>query len=431
MIIQALTNGKGNAKEAYALYANKEIKQAYPNIITFKRHVRRLRTKLYPNYIFSNIKDAMEVLTGKATFTEDPEGATVEVIDSERIKTLDQLLEECQVDLEVWKVDNYTVNKWEQASKNESGDITITPLFQIKARLARIQPLVPVIQPITFDKKYKADYDVTRINERVLIIADAQIGFNNHLNGEIETFHDVRAMNIILAILDKNHYETIIINGDMLDMTEASRYVQKPEFSRTLQPAINCLGQFLESIRKRAPKSKIVYLAGNHEIRLQNQIIENMKFAYGLTAYKQNIPLMSLRNILALDELDIEYIEDYPKGTYWIGDNLRIIHGEFTSITKELNTSHTNVIMGHLHRIETQSKTTFAKTGPQQVSVHGMGCLCKIDGTVPGVTARPNWQQGIMDVSVTEDFVGINHIQIVNGTCVYNGRTYNGWYSKE
>ena len=69
-------------------------------------------------------------------FEEDGDTATAWST-SARIVTLDQLLEACAVDLTVWTVDRYVVNKWEVGTKEKSGDVRISPLVQVKAWLVR------------------------------------------------------------------------------------------------------------------------------------------------------------------------------------------------------------------------------------------------------------------------------------------------------
>lgn len=81
------------------------------------------------------------------------EDGIAESIDS-NIRTLDELLEACKVDLNIWQVDKYIVNKWATARSNktanldfqqgkidggiqDNGGMSVTPLFQIKAWLKR------------------------------------------------------------------------------------------------------------------------------------------------------------------------------------------------------------------------------------------------------------------------------------------------------
>lgn len=86
------------------------------------------------------------VLTGEADFT---------TITSKRIKTLDDLIKACEIDINEWEIVSYEVNKWEVGRKNKSvewkvekgtvvnGDISdngrifVEPLFQVKAKLSR------------------------------------------------------------------------------------------------------------------------------------------------------------------------------------------------------------------------------------------------------------------------------------------------------
>lgn len=93
--------------------------------------------------------------THQVKFDDDGREATAYSI-SARIKTLAQLLEAAEVDLDVWYVDHYVVNKWEIARKDQEKDLTFTdgvidgcvrdrggmfvqPLFQVKAWLKRRQ----------------------------------------------------------------------------------------------------------------------------------------------------------------------------------------------------------------------------------------------------------------------------------------------------
>jgi len=432
-VLALLMHNSWETAEAYALYdKNSNIRQIYPNRESYNRSVRRLKAKYKDDTDFSALiekvmkKHSVDTSNGQASFTENSnEGtATAEIKGSSRVQTLEELLSACSVDLNVWTVDTYKCETWEQNSVTEG----IVTLYLVKANLKRIQPRVPVIHPIIlpdvdWDNKYVSN---TTPTGRSLVIGDAQIGFNSNSDGTWETFHDRRAMDVTLQIIRDNKFDNIIILGDMLDITEASKYAQKPEFARTLQPSINELGLYLTSVRKYAPTSKIVYLNGNHEFRLERSLVESLKYAYGLTAFNSINPLLSIKNLLSMDSIGIEVIEDYPKGVFWINDIVKVIHGEFVNISKELTTTNTHTIMGHIHRIGTQSRTVFDRSGQYQVSVNSIGCLCKIDGTVPGAVARPDWQNGILEVFTDKDYVGYNHIHILEGVALYNSKKYSG-----
>ena len=70
------------------------------------------------------------------TFDENKKGATIETKKSSRIKNIEDLIEHCEIDLDVWEIERYVVNKWEVGS-NVEGTIIVEPLFQIKAWLKK------------------------------------------------------------------------------------------------------------------------------------------------------------------------------------------------------------------------------------------------------------------------------------------------------
>lgn len=73
-----------------------------------------------------------------AKFKQETENkATALSNKSDNIRTLDDLLKVCEVDLDVWQVDRHIVNKWEVAAKDDSGVLKHAPLYQVKAWLSR------------------------------------------------------------------------------------------------------------------------------------------------------------------------------------------------------------------------------------------------------------------------------------------------------
>ncbi len=57
-----------------------------------------------------------------------------------RIHTLEQLIDYCQIDLNVWAVEKFVCNKWEIGAKTgpeDNQELTVEPLFQVKAFLKK------------------------------------------------------------------------------------------------------------------------------------------------------------------------------------------------------------------------------------------------------------------------------------------------------
>ncbi len=77
----------------------------------------------------------------QVTDQESADGRILEARRSSRIRTLDQLLEVCEVDLEQWEVYRHVLNKWEVGA-NVDGEIIVEPLWQVKAWLRPLTPLI-------------------------------------------------------------------------------------------------------------------------------------------------------------------------------------------------------------------------------------------------------------------------------------------------
>ena len=142
-------------------------------------------------------------------------------------QTLDELLDACNVDTEIWKVDRYVVNKWETAMKTSEA-IIHRPLFQVKAWLVRIKPVevefphITPIAPINF-KKPKINIKKSKNFKKALIIPDAQFGFRRHVEtGVLDPFHDRQALDCVLQVAELEKPDTIIYLGDMMDLPEWS-----------------------------------------------------------------------------------------------------------------------------------------------------------------------------------------------------------------
>jgi hypothetical protein len=77
-----------------------------------------------------------------------------------RLVTLEQLMDVCEVDREVWEVDRFTCNKWDMAampktvgsSKNwarDNSDPIVTEMYQVKASFKRKSPMIVTMQQLS------------------------------------------------------------------------------------------------------------------------------------------------------------------------------------------------------------------------------------------------------------------------------------------
>lgn len=354
-----------------------------------------------------------------------------------RITTLEQLIEQCEIDLDEWIVDRHVINKWEVGAKSHSKKIIITPLFQVKAWLIKKKPeaIEPVISAIKINiGKYETAEPRKMHHGRALILSDMHFGFRRDVKtGQLDPFHDRAALATVLSLVKHVNPDVIVIAGDILDLAEWSdKFIRSPDMYNTTQPAIVEASWFLSQIRKLSPEVNVYLLEGNHEGRLSRAINKQVPYAFGLTQPHNGLPVLSVPNLLGLDQLGITYVGEYPNGELWLADNLRAIHGDRiraksgATATAVLDDAQATTLFGHVHRCELASRTVFDIGGARTISAFTPGCLCRIDGAVPAAKGRNNWQQGVGVVDFNEQLVAITPVPIEQGVAMYGGEQYKG-----
>jgi len=256
---------------------------------------------------------------------------------------------------------------------------------------------------------------------RCVVAPDMQIGFLRTGQGTYEPTHDPLAIELFIQMLVVVKPKKVVLLGDNLDLPEFGKYRQHPAFERTTQMSIDYAGALMARIREAVgPECEIIWLAGNHEERLPNYIIDNAKAAFNIkrSGCTDEWPVLSVPFLCRFDETNIEYKAGYPAGFHWLTPNLRFIHG--TSVKSKGSTAHlylmdekVSVIYGHIHRNELAYQTRIDFEGTATIMAASPGCLARIDGYVPSMKqgfdldGRPvnvpeNWQQGIAVVDYHE-----------------------------
>lgn len=274
-----------------------------------------------------------------------------------------------------------------------------------------------------------------------IVGADTQIGFDMDDQGNLTPFHDDAAIDILLQIIGLEYPDQVILAGDILDLAEQGRWTQESRFAQTTQYALE-RGRILAAEIAARTDGRQIWVEGNHDKRMQGFMEANAKSAMGLkkAGYPHSWPVMSIPNLVGLDEFGAEYIDAYPAGQHWITDGLRVIHGTkvnsngSTAAQYANATPHISTIFGHTHRLETQSKTTFDRQGKIRTMNVNPGCLCRIDGAVPSVhgarhldgskaTYFEDWQQGVVIVRYLDDgSFFIESVQIDEGVAFHGGQ---------
>lgn len=374
---------------------------------------------------------------------------------TEEIQTLEQLLQVARVDLDKWKVRDWKVKAWGLGAKIKTGELDFdkgkisgnlkyhglgkTTLFSVVAYLVRREPVAiePVIQPI------EAGIRVPLIElepesegiRRAILAADLHVGYRRDpRTGKLTPLGDRRAIDLFIQLVAANNPEYVGILGDSLDLTMwTDRFAREAEFYWTTQPALLELHYILRRVREAAPGARVIWFKGNHEIRMRKALEAHLLEACHLKpADELHLPpAMSPERLLALDQLGVGVVGSYPDGVDWLGP-LMLKHGEVArtqpggTAGAVVKGTDEPVAFGHIHRIETASRTVRTRAGRRSVMSHSFGCLCHTDGRVPGSKRGSNWQQGIAIVDYSKDRYNLTAVEIEDGTALYGAQRWTG-----
>ena len=389
---------------------------------------------------------------GSHSFSEEGNYAELVVSTAERIQSFEALCTAFNIDLTVWKRIFFECGTHEGWRKNEdknldftsgvmdgyirSKGILVVPLYRTKARFIRREPVEvhPVIRPVECTTTYQKPESPKKGGvKRSLLGGDPHFGYRKSpRTGQLVPFHDRLALDLFVQVADYEQPEVIVWGGDLEDFAEMQdRFLQEPEFQQTTQPAIEETHWWLARLRIACPDSKIIVMAGNHDVRLRKALITHFKAAYQLRAADEiHLPLpLSPERLLGLQGLGIEWIGEYPDGEYWLSDGLRVIHADKVSQTPGgtaqtiLKDTDDWTIFFHVHRREMASKTLYSRRESKSVSCFSPGCLCGLD--VPGRKRRQNWQKGMALVDWHEQERAVHLLEICDKTLVWDRRVFH------
>lgn len=414
---------KHTGKELY------ELQQKY-NISEYElaRRVGLSRSVVHSALYYYKKKHNIMSVDNSASSSISEKDGELKIRCTSRIQSLDELIEAFSVDTERWKVKSFIAEKWDSATDD-------TEKFLIKAsfeerKYVDVKPIAPINITIMPDKNARKTA-VNKLN-KTLALFDLHFGFaRNFRSGKLDPFHDRKAIAVALEVAEQSQPDAIVIGGDFLDMSEWSeKFILRPEFYFTTQNAlIECawwLGKFIQ----KCPKSKITMLGGNHEDRLTTLVTKRLVALMPLASVDDlETPVASIDNLLGLSRLGIDYIEDYPDGAYKVTKDTLIEHGSIARAKPGMTAAavveqrNLNIIFGHKHTLERASRNIETYKGKRIVTAACGGCLCRTDGTVPGLNKNVQWQNGLTEIiHDAEKAYAINQMLIEDGVLVYGDK---------
>jgi predicted phosphodiesterase len=212
-------------------------------------------------------------------------------------------------------------------------------------------------------------------------------------------YHSEQAIESAINQLQQDKIDTLLINGDLADWYECSRWEKNPHNRIGFKAEMEAVKQCLAFLRQQFKGVRIIYKAGNHEERWN-------KFIWNKAPELWDLPALQMNQLLGLEALDIEWVDD--QRIIMLGE-LPILHGHELpkGISSPVNaargaymrTKHT-VLVGHSHQTSGHCEPNLFHS---ECFVWSTGCLCDMTPEYARIN-RWNWGFARADVAKSGSF---------------------------
>lgn len=228
-------------------------------------------------------------------------------------------------------------------------------------------------------------------------------------------YQDVTAVESALRLLKKIKPHRVVLNGDINDFFQLSRFNTEQERMDHLQEEIDGGNALRAAVRKACPDADLVENDGNHDTRIKSYVAIHARALTSLRALEPT-------NLFGWKELGIT---NFPGAGFRLRRNFLVKHGTLVrgeaGATAKAELAHAGVsgISGHTHRL-----ATYRKVGYQQQQWTEQGCLCRLDPAY--VVGVPNWSHAVVlgQFSTRSDTFLVEEVQAVDSRFIYGGRTF-------
>jgi predicted phosphodiesterase len=198
-------------------------------------------------------------------------------------------------------------------------------------------------------------------------------------------YQDKKATKMALDYLEGHKLDKLFLLGDIIDFISISKFGTSLKRKSGLRDEVNETIQFLSDVKKRFPKTELIYTRGNHEERWDKYIIDHAPAL-------EEVEGMRVQDVLKLKDLGIKWVPDkirLNRMIFYHGTG-RCSANAGATVKAWMDALYSSVIIGHIHRQAVISKRV--GMGEEVIGVENP-CLCEMDPDyIKGGTA--NWQQG-------------------------------------
>lgn len=222
-------------------------------------------------------------------------------------------------------------------------------------------------------------------------------------------FHNLEALRVALAEGKKRNWRGILINGDLFDFPQFSRFDKDPR-NKDFPGDLYKGRQFLHCLRTEFPKARIIFKFGNHDLHYS-------RYLWLKAPELLDVESTWLENLIECEKFGVEVVKNNEP--VLLG-KLIAVHGhEFAggsmSPVSPAKTIHDRLkesgICGHWHKA-----TNFSDPAPvsgQVTTCWSSGCLC---GLHPEWARLNKWGHGLICADIGKDgSYSVDNLRIIDG----------------
>jgi predicted phosphodiesterase len=240
---------------------------------------------------------------------------------------------------------------------------------------------------------------------RILFIPDTHV-----------PYHNKKAFDLMLHVCDTFKPQTIIILGDFADCYSVSKFSKDPARKLHFQWEINEVCATLDKLDALGATQK-VYIAGNHEFRLDRFIQDKAPELWGILDIPTAFSLKSRKWIY------IPYRKDFKLGKVYLTHDVDCVGRN--AAHKVIDTYLHSAITGHTHRLTYVVESDGIGNPILSATFGWLGDTSKIDYQ-HRIKAIKNYVLGF-GIGYMEKSTGIVYavpVPIIKNRCLINGKIY-------
>lgn len=235
-------------------------------------------------------------------------------------------------------------------------------------------------------------------------------------------YHNKQLLESTLLLIGDIQPDVVVINGDVNDFFQLSRFNQGLERLDDLQEEIDMGVEFRKTLREMLPDAVMRENLGNHDERILSYIENNARSLSSLRALKPE-------SLLGLEELEITLFgrAGHRIRPEFVFEHGHVVRGEAGASAKaRLTNTLISGMMGHTHRM-----AEYPKFGYRNLTWYEQGCLC--DRNAEYKIGETNWQPGIAvcHFSTRTDNYHVELVRAVSQGYIYGGKHYGNIYDEE